>query len=153
MPVPLIAAGGGALAGAALRYILPTAMSFGIPYAFDALKERYSRPSSQADGDSFASRFGSWTDPKPVQSMPAVQRAFAQMQTPQSLPPMQVQEQPQAPVPMPTPRPQYAPAPVAAEPQPDAMSFWQRNAAMMRDPDTGAFIDPSAARRAIGSFR
>lgn len=43
---------------------------------------------------------------------------------------------------MPQPRP-------AAAPQPDpAMSFWQRNAAMMRDPSTGDFLDPASAKRA-----
>jgi hypothetical protein len=43
---------------------------------------------------------------------------------------------------MPQARP--ASAPQAQEP----MSFFQRNAAMMRDPSTGDCIDPAAAQRA-----
>lgn len=51
--------------------------------------------------------------------------------------------------------PRQAPAPqgpsgVAAEPE--GMSWWQRNAAMMRDPNNGSFIDPQAAARAQGIF-
>lgn len=50
---------------------------------------------------------------------------------------------PQAPqVPLPQPRPAEAPS------APPDMSFFQRNAAMMRDPGTGAFIDPTAAAQA-----
>lgn len=42
-------------------------------------------------------------------------------------------------VPMPQPRP-------ASDPQADPqMNFFQRNSAMMRDPSTGAFIDPANA--------
>lgn len=48
-------------------------------------------------------------------------------------------------VPVPQPRP--AAAPQAPAPQPE-MGFFQRNAAMMRDPVTGMFIDPSGAARA-----
>lgn len=52
-------------------------------------------------------------------------------------------------VPMPTARPAQAPqAPQALTP----MSFFQRNAAMMRDPVTGMFIDPANAARAHASF-
>jgi hypothetical protein len=29
------------------------------------------------------------------------------------------------------------------------LSFWQRNAALMRDPGTGAFIDPTGAAKAV----
>lgn len=54
-------------------------------------------------------------------------------------------------VPVPQPRP--AAPPQAPAPQPE-MSFFQRNAAMMRDPVTGAFIDPqgAAAAEAQGSI-
>lgn len=48
----------------------------------------------------------------------------------------------QAPMPMPQPRPPQAPQ------APQEMGFFQRNTAMMRDPVTGMFIDPSAAARA-----
>jgi hypothetical protein len=64
-------------------------------------------------------------------------------------------------VPLPAPRPQAAPSAPAAQPVPmpqprpaeapqqaPGMSFWQRNAAMMRDPITGSFLDPAAAQRA-----
>lgn len=57
---------------------------------------------------------------------------------------------PSAAVPLPAPRPQPAPAVQAAVPQP-GMSFWQRNTAMMRDPATGAFLDPQAAAQADAS--
>jgi hypothetical protein len=46
---------------------------------------------------------------------------------------------------MPMPRPDQAPAPQ----QPDT-GFFARNAAMMRDPSTGQFIDPSAAQSVRG---
>ena len=49
---------------------------------------------------------------------------------------------PQASVPLPQPRPDAAPQ---AEPD---MGFFQRNAMMMRDPITGAFIDPTGAATA-----
>jgi hypothetical protein len=45
-------------------------------------------------------------------------------------------------VPTPMPRPDAAPQ------APPDMSFFQRNTAMMRDPVTGAFIDPTAAAQA-----
>lgn len=62
-------------------------------------------------------------------------------------------------VPMPRPRPAMAPSPATVgggqvpmpQPRPamDApMSAFQRNAAMMRDPGTGEFIDPQGAARA-----
>jgi hypothetical protein len=47
-------------------------------------------------------------------------------------------------VPMPQPRPAAADAPAPTAP----MTWFQRNAAMMRDPITGQFIDPAAAARA-----
>lgn len=50
--------------------------------------------------------------------------------------------QAQAPVPMPQPRPAEAPT------APPDMSFFQRNAAMMRDPMTGDFLDPQAGKQA-----
>lgn len=57
-------------------------------------------------------------------------------------------------VPMPTPRPQMPipmPQPRPAEaPQPD-MGFFARNAAMMRDPMSGDYLDPQAAQRADAS--
>lgn len=46
-------------------------------------------------------------------------------------------------VPTPSPRPAEAP-----QSEPD-MSFWQRNAAMMRDPSSGDFIDPTTAAKAV----
>jgi hypothetical protein len=49
-------------------------------------------------------------------------------------------------VPMPTPRPEEAPQP----PAPD-MGFFARNTAMMRDPSSGAFIDPAAGESAQAS--
>jgi hypothetical protein len=59
-------------------------------------------------------------------------------------------------VPMPQPRPQMAQAPVPMpQPRPaqapQEMNFFQRNAAMMHDPVTGMFIDPSAASQAQNS--
>lgn len=51
-----------------------------------------------------------------------------------------------APVPMPAPRP--AEAPQASSPFAD---FFARNTAMMQDPNSGAFIDPSAAAQRGGS--
>lgn len=48
-------------------------------------------------------------------------------------------------VPTPTPQPRPTEAPQA---EPD-LSFWQRNAALMRDPGTGAFIDPTGAAKAV----
>jgi hypothetical protein len=63
--------------------------------------------------------------------------------------------------PMPAPQvvpPAPAPAPAVPTPQPrpdvpapDPMGFFQRNAAMMRDPSSGAFIDPTSAERAQAS--
>lgn len=47
-------------------------------------------------------------------------------------------------VPMPMARP-------AEAPQADPMSFFQRNSAMMRDPMTGQFIDPTAGAQAQAS--
>lgn len=49
-------------------------------------------------------------------------------------------------VPMPTARPTHAPQALTP------MSFFQRNAAMMRDPVSGMFIDPANAARAQASF-
>lgn len=46
-------------------------------------------------------------------------------------------------IPMPQPRPADAP---------QSMNFFQRNAAMMQDPSTGAFLDPQAATMAQNSF-
>ncbi|MBR1173895.1 hypothetical protein JQ617_08015 [Bradyrhizobium sp. KB893862 SZCCT0404] len=46
-------------------------------------------------------------------------------------------------VPMPQPRPAEADAQ-----QPALMSFFQRNAAMMKDPSTGDYIDPQGAAKA-----
>lgn len=74
--------------------------------------------------------------------------------TPVNMPPPALSAQAMAPhvppaapqgVPMPTARPPDAP-----QPQPD-MGFFQRNAAMMQDPTSGAFIDPGAADRAQAS--
>jgi hypothetical protein len=48
-----------------------------------------------------------------------------------------------APTPMPMARPEQAPQ--------QGMGFFQRNAAMMHDPITGGFIDPSAAANAQGN--
>ncbi len=48
------------------------------------------------------------------------------------------------PVPMPQARPQEA----SSGDQPALMGFFKRNTAMMRDPVTGAFIDPAAAAKA-----
>lgn len=45
-------------------------------------------------------------------------------------------------VPLPTPRPADAPQ------APPPMSWFQQNAAMMRDPSTGQFIDPTGASQA-----
>lgn len=83
----------------------------------------------------------------------------SQVQPTQAMPPAQGLDLPMAPsVPMPQPRPQMAaptpaPAPVpvpqprpAEAPQP--MGFFARNTAMMRDPLTGAFLDPASAKQA-----
>lgn len=48
-------------------------------------------------------------------------------------------------VPMPMARPAEAP-----QPQPD-MGFFARNAAMMQDPSSGAFLDPAGAERGQAS--
>lgn len=87
-----------------------------------------------------ANRFGGMQPPSPMPD-PAQQiaarfpQAMAQAPAPT--------QAPQAPsVPVPSPRPAQAPPP-----QPE-MSFFQRNAAMMRDPVTGSFIDPSGAAAA-----
>ncbi len=53
---------------------------------------------------------------------------------------------PPAAVPMPQPRPEEAPTP-----QPGGMGFFARNTAMMRDPVTGDFLDPTAGRQAEAS--
>lgn len=65
--------------------------------------------------------------------------APSQAQASASPPPAPQPQQAAAPVPMPAPRPAEAP---------QQMGFFQRNAAMMRDPSTGDFIDPSAAAQA-----
>lgn len=49
-------------------------------------------------------------------------------------------------VPLPKARPN-----IATEPQQEPMGFFQRNSAMMRDPSSGAFIDPVNAERAQAS--
>lgn len=55
-----------------------------------------------------------------------------------------------APMPAPAPAavPMPAPRPTDAPQAPAPMSFLQRNSAMMRDPGSGAFIDPANAQRA-----
>ena len=78
--------------------------------------------------------------------IPFLNSPFGQM-LPQSPTPGASAAPPSAPaaqpsVPLPMPRPAEAP-----QAQPD-MSFFQRNAAMMRDPSTGDFIDPSGAAQA-----
>lgn len=56
--------------------------------------------------------------------------------------------------PMPQPRPQEAPQPQMAPPQPQApqdpvmQGFFQRNAALQRDPISGDYLDPTAAQAA-----
>lgn len=77
------------------------------------------------------------------------------VQPTQPMPPVQPMDAPAA-VPMPTPRPQMAapstPMPQARPvdaPQPEApMGFFARNTALMRDPVSGAYLDPAAAQRA-----
>lgn len=48
-----------------------------------------------------------------------------------------------SPVPMPMPRPAEAPSA-------DPMGWFQRNAYLQTDPETGAYLDPELARRALG---
>jgi hypothetical protein len=91
-----------------------------------------------------ANRFGGMQPPSPMPD-PAQQVAARFPQTMAQAPaPAQA---PQAPsVPVPSPRPAQAP-----QPQPQ-MGFFQRNAAMMRDPATGELIDPQGAARAQASM-
>ncbi|MFI4971143.1 MAG: hypothetical protein ACHP7H_00570 [Hyphomicrobiales bacterium] len=93
--------------------------------------------------------FGQGAGPVPFQNNPFGQGfppqppAQSTAPAPAPNPAQQVATPPQtASVPMPQARPAQAP------PAPPDMSFWQRNAAMMRDPATGAFIDPTSAAQA-----
>lgn len=62
--------------------------------------------------------------------------------------PLLMQAQAQAPVPMPAPRPSIP------QDSPAAMGFFQRNAALQRDPLTGDYLDPAAASKAdAGVFK
>lgn len=98
---------------------------------------------------SFAERFGSM-DPA-VLAKSDRQPMSPNQYVAQNFPPVVA-----ASVPMPRPRPQQASVPMpmarpaqAPQPQPQApMGFFQRNAAMMQDPNGGGYIDPSAAARA-----
>jgi hypothetical protein len=66
-------------------------------------------------------------------------------------PPVPVTSAPGMPI---TRKPRYTsipiPVPRSDTNAPQPMSFWQRNAALMKDPTTGEYIDPSAAQRALG---
>jgi hypothetical protein len=81
---------------------------------------------------------------QPTQPMPPVQGldlpGAPHVPMPMARPQMPVAPQAQAAVPMPAPRPASAPS--------GGMGFFQRNAAMMRDPSSGDFIDPGAAAQA-----
>lgn len=57
----------------------------------------------------------------------------------------------QAMVPPPPAAPMPAPSPPQAPQAPPEMNFFQRNSAMMQDPSSGAFIDPTNAKRAQAS--
>ena len=90
--------------------------------------------------------------PASPQPNPANWGSLSYPPSPPQAPAPTPQSAPQAPnpaqsasIPMPQARPAVAPQP---QPQPD-MNFFQRNAAMMRDPSTGAFIDPMGAARAV----
>lgn len=79
--------------------------------------------------------------------IPAPVPAPVDMGPPPALSPQAMQGPPVPPpapaaVPMPQPRPPEAP---------QEMGFFQRNAAMMQDPSSGAFLDPGAAERAQAS--
>ena len=69
-------------------------------------------------------------------------------QAPTPTPPTPAPPAVSQPTPAPTPQPRPAVADAQPQPQHD-MSFFQRNAAMMRDPSTGAFIDPMGAAQAV----
>lgn len=77
--------------------------------------------------------------PAPAPPVPAPPALSAQAMAPQ-VPPAAPQG-----VPMPAPRPPEAPQ------APPDMGFFARNAAMMRDPSSGTFIDPANAERAQAS--
>lgn len=95
---------------------------------------------------------------------PAVPQQAA-LQPTQPMPPVQGLDLPRGPgVPMPQPRPQMAAAPSVPmpqarpavpddtpqpAPQPDT-SFFMRNALMMKDPSSGAYIDPMGAQSVRG---
>jgi hypothetical protein len=95
-----------------------------------------------------ADRFGGMQAPSPMPD-PAQQIAARFPQTMAQAPAAQAPA-PAVPtaVPMPMARPASAPQAQAQAP----MSFFQRNAAMMRDPATGELIDPSGAARAQASM-
>jgi hypothetical protein len=85
--------------------------------------------------------------PTPLQTAAATP---APLPAPANIPPPALSAQAMAPqeapqVPMPAPRPPEAPQ------APADMGFFARNTAMMRDPSSGAFIDPAAGESAQAS--
>jgi hypothetical protein len=112
----------------------------------------------------FASRFPA---PAPVPPAPMPGGAYPNERVVQgfnALGPTPLQTAEATPAPLPSPAlsamNQAAPAPAPAVPTPqprpdvpapDPMGFFQRNAALMRDPSSGAFIDPTSAERAQAS--